>query len=171
MSCQSCGIDAPTKYVEFYQNVGLLFARQQAETKGNLCRRCIGKCFKSYTLTTLFLGWWGVISFCVTPFILLNNVIRYLLALRLPEPGIGAMNTMSASIDSTPPSVGSGSFKLKLVYGTIVCAVILYLVASQVVGFWKSTRRPLTPHCIRAKSQVKRMQNTPEPQSGKISRP
>jgi len=135
MACQHCGIDATTKYVEFYQNIGLLFARRQVEVKGNLCRRCIGKFFRSFTLTTLILGWWGLISFCVTPFILLNNVVRYLLALRLSEPGIAALNTMSASIDSKPPSVGSGSFTFKFIYGIIICATVLYFVASRSVGF------------------------------------
>jgi hypothetical protein len=31
------------------------------------------------------LGWWGVISFIITPFLILNNVIRYVLSLGL-EP-------------------------------------------------------------------------------------
>src|SRR5262249_39751325 len=33
--------------------------------------------FWGNTLTTLFLGWWGVLSFFATPFILINNVARY----------------------------------------------------------------------------------------------
>ena len=38
-------------------------------------------------MTTLFLGWWGVISLIVTPFFLLNNIFRYLMAWSLrPVP-------------------------------------------------------------------------------------
>jgi hypothetical protein len=65
--CWSCGLQAPTKWVIFYQNIGLLVTRQPAQVSGHMCRRCIRAYFKSYTLTTLFLGWWGVISFWVTP--------------------------------------------------------------------------------------------------------
>jgi hypothetical protein len=32
----------------------------------------------------MFLGWWGTISFIVTPFFLLNNVARYLFCLPMP---------------------------------------------------------------------------------------
>ena len=127
MTCQVCGIDAPTRWVAFYQNIGMLVTRQWSHVEGNLCRRCIGKYFRSYTLTSLFLGWWGVISFCVTPFILLNNVIRYLMALGLPEPGIAAMNTPSTS-DSY--SVGKHTLRLRVIYATVICAVILGGVVS-----------------------------------------
>ena len=134
MTCQSCGIDAPTKWVLFYQNVGMFVTRQWAKVEGNLCRRCIGKYFRSYTLTTLFLGWWGLISFFVTPFILLNNIARYLMALGVAEPGIGAMNTPLAS---TSRSVGTHSLRFKLIYGTIVCSVMLVGVAFNSVEFFE----------------------------------
>jgi hypothetical protein len=45
------------------------------------------------TATTLFFGWWGTISFLVTPFFLLNNVSRYLLCLGMPP----------VAPDATPP--------------------------------------------------------------------
>lgn len=135
MSCRSCGIDGPTKYVEFYQNIGMLFARRSAEVKGDLCRTCIGTYFKSYTLTTLFLGWWGLISFFLTPCFILNNVVRYLLSFRLPKPDFAAMSTVHVSADAVPPSVGSGSFKFKMIYGVIIGLVVLGVVAFNSVRF------------------------------------
>jgi hypothetical protein len=66
----------------------MVIARQWKKVEGEFCRPCIGKYFRSYTLTTLFLGWWGAISFIVTPFILINNVYHYLRASRLPEPDL-----------------------------------------------------------------------------------
>jgi hypothetical protein len=132
MSCKSCGIDGPTKDVKFYQNIGMLVTRQWAKVEGELCRPCIGRYFRSYTLTTLFLGWWGVVSFVVTPFILINNVFQYFRASQLEEPGIGAMNTPFVS---DHPFVGSGSFKFKVIYGTIICLVGLGLLAYHNVEF------------------------------------
>jgi len=132
--CKTCGAQAPTKHVEFYQNIGLVVTRQWAKIEGNLCRRCIGAYFRSFTLTTLFLGWWGVISFFLTPLILLNNITRYLLSLNLPEPSLAAMNTPLSTTGLTP-NVGTHSRKFKLIYGAIVCAGILVFVAYKSVGF------------------------------------
>jgi hypothetical protein len=82
--CQACGAKAPTKYVEFYQNIGALVMRFSKSIKGELCKQCINKHFWEFTLVTLIGGWWGVVSFIMTPFLLLNNIGRYLFALNLP---------------------------------------------------------------------------------------
>jgi len=84
--CENCWSESPTKYVELYQNIGLLAFRLQKSVKGNLCKACIRKYFWQFTTTTFFLGWWGIISFFMTLFILPNNLIRYLSSLGLPEP-------------------------------------------------------------------------------------
>ena len=84
--CQTCGVHAPVKYVEFYQNIGMLFRRQQRSIKGKLCKKCINKYFKKFTLVNLTLGWWGMISFFATAFFLVNNTFRYLTVLSLKKP-------------------------------------------------------------------------------------
>lgn len=90
MICQSCGIEAPTKYVAFYQNIGALVVRFGKSVEGELCKSCIHRYFWSFSLTSLFLGWWGTISFVVTPFFLLNNVGRYLTCLTMKPVPPGA---------------------------------------------------------------------------------
>jgi hypothetical protein len=90
MICQNCGREAPTRKVEFYQNIGLLFIRLHKNMKGNLCKDCINKFFWPMTLITLFFGWWGIISFFFTLFILPNNIIRYIGALDLAPVPVGA---------------------------------------------------------------------------------
>jgi hypothetical protein len=91
MMCQCCGVEASTKYVEFYQNIGALFVRFHKAIKGNLCKSCINKYFWEFTLITLTLGWWGTISFFLTPFFILNNLIRYLGTLKLQPVPAGAV--------------------------------------------------------------------------------
>src|SRR5262245_30525013 len=87
MICQACGIEAPTRYVAFYQNIGLLVMRLSKSIEGNLCKSCIHKHFWEFTGTNLILGWWGVISLIVTPFFILNNVGRYVFCLGMhPVP-------------------------------------------------------------------------------------
>ena len=83
--CESCGIAAETKYVEFYENIGLIFMRQHRSVKGNLCKSCIDFHFWNSTGKTMLLGWWGIISFFITPFILLNNFFRFIFTLGMQK--------------------------------------------------------------------------------------
>jgi hypothetical protein len=89
MICQDCGVEAKTKFVSFHQNIGLLIMRLPKTVEGHLCKSCINKHFWEMTGITAVAGWWGVISFIVTPFFLLNNIVRYLGCLSMPpvEPG------------------------------------------------------------------------------------
>ena len=87
MYCQSCGVDAETRHVAFYQNVGVLIVRFTNKAEGQFCKSCIHRFFWSMTTITLFFGWWGVISFFLTPFFILNNLIRYLGCLGMKSPG------------------------------------------------------------------------------------
>lgn len=132
--CVRCGLQVPTKWVEFRQNIGMVVTRRTAKVSGYMCRRCLRAYFKSYTLTTLFLGWWGVISFLVTPVFLFNNLVQFSKSLNLPQPSPAVANV---PIDSSPAriSVGAGSLKFKLIYGVIIWAAVLAFAAEQSVEF------------------------------------
>ena len=82
--CQACRREAPTRYVEFYQNIGLLLMRYQRSIRGNLCKSCISKHFWELTGLTLVTGWWGLVSFVVNWFFLINNIVRYCGTLGMP---------------------------------------------------------------------------------------
>jgi hypothetical protein len=90
MICQACGVEAPTKHVAFYQNIGALVVRFDKSIKGEFCKSCIHKYFWQFTLTNLTLGWWGVKSFFFTIFYTANNIIRYIQALSLEPVPVGA---------------------------------------------------------------------------------
>lgn len=96
--CQSCGREAQTKYVEYYENIGVLVMRFSKNVKGYFCKDCSNKYFWSFTSTTLFLGWWGIISFIVTLFILPNNIIRYLGTLGLESPNSTPQPTLNDAV-------------------------------------------------------------------------
>jgi hypothetical protein len=92
--CQGCGVVAPTHYVTFRQNIGALILRFRRSIKGHLCRNCINQHFASMTLITGLVGWFGVISFVLTPFILIGNLFGYLSSLSVkPNPGSQATGT------------------------------------------------------------------------------
>ncbi len=81
MICQHCGIEAPTRYVSFHQNIGMLVMRQSRSISGYLCKSCIHEHFWKFSGITLAIGWLGTVSFIITPFLLLNNLVRYVLCL------------------------------------------------------------------------------------------
>jgi len=97
MICHLCGIEAPTRYVSFHQNIGAFYVRFYKGVEGKLCKSCIHKHFWSLTATTFFFGWWGAISFIVTPYFILHNLGRYLLCLGMkPVPPGATRPTLTA---------------------------------------------------------------------------
>jgi hypothetical protein len=82
--CQGCGFEVPNRYVEYHQNIGAMVVRFTQRYKGYLCKRCNRKFFWQATLITLFAGWWGLISFFITPVFLLGNLLTYLRTTSLP---------------------------------------------------------------------------------------
>jgi len=87
MRCQSCGESGDTKHVVFYQNIGMVIMRSSKTVEGELCKTCINQVFWKFTLTTLVLGWWGMISLIVTPLFLINNIGRFLGTIGMKAPG------------------------------------------------------------------------------------
>ena len=83
--CQVCMATSPVRYIEFHQNIGMLFRRSSKSIKAKLCKKCINKYFWDYTLTTLAVGWFGTISFFVTPVFIVNNTFRYIGSLSLKQ--------------------------------------------------------------------------------------
>ena len=86
MICHACGIEAPTKHVVFYQNVGMLVMRQSKAVEGSLCKRCVHAYFWELSAITFAFGWWSVTSVLITPFYLLNNLVRYASCLGMNPP-------------------------------------------------------------------------------------
>jgi hypothetical protein len=92
MYCQACGAtNVATKQVTFSQNIGALVLRFSRTVSGNLCRNCIDQNFFKMTFITATLGWWGIISFFTTLFIIPSNIVNYVGALSLPR---GPANTL-----------------------------------------------------------------------------
>jgi hypothetical protein len=85
-NCESCKLPAETKYVEFHENIGMVFMRKHRSVKGNFCKPCIDYYFWNLTGKTMLVGWWGTISFIITPFILLNNILRFIFTIGMEEP-------------------------------------------------------------------------------------
>jgi hypothetical protein len=100
--CQVCGADAETRHVSFHQNIGLLVLRLHSSVQGQLCKACIQRHFWGKTATTALLGWWGIVSFFMTPFILVGNLMQYLSCRGMAPPPTRA--SAGAAGGSGPPA-------------------------------------------------------------------
>jgi hypothetical protein len=83
--CQLCGSTAPVMSVNLNANIGMLFMRREKQMKGRLCKKCISDTFWNFTMTNLFLGWWGVISFFATCAFMIGNIFQYVSSLSMKK--------------------------------------------------------------------------------------
>lgn len=75
--CQNCGRTTSIQASIYRRNIGMVFRRRYLEVQGVFCAKCQEKLFWQSFMTNLFLGWWGVISFCINPFLIILNVFNY----------------------------------------------------------------------------------------------
>ena len=76
--CELCGGRAANAgLVYFYGNIGMFVERRRFELKAEMCGPCLHQQFLKFTAMNLFLGWWGMISFWVTPVYLVRNFDEY----------------------------------------------------------------------------------------------
>ena len=78
MNCQICGAEKTTVLAHFSGNIGAIIMRFERAIRGYMCRPCVHQQFWKFTAMNFFLGWWGVISFFVTPIHLFTNTAVYL---------------------------------------------------------------------------------------------
>jgi hypothetical protein len=102
MICQSCGLQGETRYVRFHQHIGAVVMMFNRWIKGNFCRRCGMGYFKKYMLITGLFGWWGLISFFLTPIFLLMNLFYAARLLGLPD---GGMMPPAGTPPALPPPI------------------------------------------------------------------
>jgi hypothetical protein len=115
--CQSCGARAPTKRVEFYRLIGAVILLHFKSAGGQMCKSCVHQHFWEYTALTLCLGWWSVISFFLTPFIVLHNVIRYACCLgMLPAPRIQPRDGAPARAAELPPAGRPAAKRIEIIW-------------------------------------------------------
>ena len=152
--CESCGTLGPVGRIELHQNIGALVVRFHKSVKGNVCPACAKKHFQELTLITLVGGWWGVISFIMTPFILVNNVLQYLSykpggPIGMPVPPGSAPGFVPSTAGPVATGQRKGLAIASLVLGLIGLLTFgLFGVGAMIglvlggVAIWKATKQP-----------------------------
>lgn len=85
-NCTQCGIHAEVDDVTIVRIVGLIVVFQWRRVGGRWCRRCVDRELFADTLLSAVMGWWGVISFFLTPFFLAVNAWTFLKTRGLAPP-------------------------------------------------------------------------------------
>jgi hypothetical protein len=85
--CDSCG-RSPARTITVRRHVGLLVLQQFVTVRVNACRSCGRSLIKSYTVRTLWQGWWGAISFFFNWFVLATNAVAWRRLGSLPRPSL-----------------------------------------------------------------------------------
>jgi hypothetical protein len=83
--CRMCG-SSPAAAVTFRQHTGMILFMRFGAYHGPLCRDCGLYRYREATAHTLLAGWWGWLSFFITPVVILINVSRRGTVARLPAP-------------------------------------------------------------------------------------
>lgn len=84
-SCDICG-RVPAERFVIRKHIGMIVLQRFHKVDNILCKTCCTTIAKDWTKTTAFLGWWGFISFFVTPLNLLANLGVLRRAKRMSEP-------------------------------------------------------------------------------------
>ncbi|MDX6477123.1 MAG: hypothetical protein QOH95_2634 [Gaiellaceae bacterium] len=85
VTCAFCGSE-PAKVVSIRRHVGMLILQTFVKVRQPVCRSCGLKLLKSFTLKTLWQGWWGYISFFFNWFVLVANLAAFLQLRGLGQP-------------------------------------------------------------------------------------
>ena len=83
--CRVCGL-VPARTVTIRRHVGMIVLQRFVRVRAPFCRGCGVKAVQSFTLRTLWQGWWGFISFFANVFVLLANLVAWLQLRNLPQP-------------------------------------------------------------------------------------
>jgi hypothetical protein len=127
MSCESCGARARTHKVYFVRHIGALIVFFHKRISGSFCRDCVNKYFFDYFSATLLFGWWGPISFFLTPFVLLIDIVSYVPAVIALSMGPSArsitkIHRAAAAAPSVRPAQENRSIAVAtVVRGSVVC--------------------------------------------------
>jgi len=84
-ACRICGAQ-PVSATAVRGHQGLLVIMRFLKSEGPFCRSCGIATYREMTADTLLLGWWGPLSFFITPITLLMNLGARAAFRKLPQP-------------------------------------------------------------------------------------
>ncbi len=118
-SCRFCG-GLPAVAVTVRGHRGMILVMQWRSLKGPFCRTCGIATVRRMSADTLWQGWWGYISFAVTPVMLIINLFTFLKIRKLPEPIPG--------MPGRPMDMGEPLLMRWAAVGFLIPVALIYLI-------------------------------------------
>ena len=119
-TCRFCG-GFPAVEATVRAHRGMILMMQWRSLKGPFCRTCGIATVRRLSGDTLWQGWWGYISFAVTPVMLLINLFTFLKIRKLSEPVPG--------MPGKPMDTGEPLLMRWSAVGFLIPVVLIYLLA------------------------------------------
>jgi hypothetical protein len=76
--CDHCNKNTNVQFCHFSSNMSFFFSRHERKYYGYLCPICMTNIFLNYTITTLFLTWWGIVGMFLGPAFIISNISEYI---------------------------------------------------------------------------------------------
>src|SRR5947208_820743 len=105
LTCQICG-RAPAATVKLRRHVGMIIVQRFVRATPTLCREHGIQISKEFLNKTLVQGWWGVISFFVNIFAVIQDVRALSTFKNLGEPQGAPQEPTAFPAPPTPPATG-----------------------------------------------------------------
>jgi hypothetical protein len=128
LACRLCG-STPAAAGRFRAHQGFIVIMRFLRLDGPFCRDCGLATFRRMTGQTLLLGWWGPLSFFITPVTVLINLVRRGRFTRLAPP---QREAHIAAAMPPPLNPGRPVFARPAIIGLVVPVLVLVAVVASI---------------------------------------
>jgi hypothetical protein len=128
LRCRFCGC-VPAVDVTFRGHQGFLVVMRFLHLGGPYCRDCGLATFRQMTARTLVQGWYGLLSFLITPITVLVNVTERAKVVSLPAPQPFPYGESRAPMNPEPPLLARPTAVVGMAIPVVLVLVLVVVVA------------------------------------------
>jgi hypothetical protein len=126
--CRFCG-NVPAAKATFRAHRGMIIIMQFRHLEGPYCRDCGLATFRKMTADTLIQGWYGYLSFVITPITVLINLARRGTVAKLPPPQPPAQGPSRRPMDPGQPLLTRPAAIIGLAIPVVLLMAFVFLLA------------------------------------------
>jgi hypothetical protein len=129
VQCRFCGC-VPAAKTKFRGHRGMIILMTFLSSEGPFCRDCGLSTFRRMTSETLLAGWWGAMSFFITPLTVLLNLTRHGKVANLPAPTPPQSGPYERPMDPGAPLLRRPGG----IFGIVIAAAFVLLIVVALVS-------------------------------------
>ncbi|WP_460526891.1 hypothetical protein [Flindersiella endophytica] len=129
LQCRFCGC-VPAAKTKFRGHRGMIILMTFLSSEGPFCRDCGLSTFRRMTSETLLAGWWGAMSFFITPLTVLLNLTRHGKVASLPPPSPPPAGPYERPMDPGAPLLRRPGG----IFGVVIAAGFVLLILAALVS-------------------------------------